>query len=98
MLGIAEGIETAFAAASLFGVPCWSAINTALLSQWEPPTDVSEIIVFADNDANYAGQAAAYTLAHRIVRSSRKVSVNIPDVPGQDWNDVLALTKERVAA
>ena len=35
-LGIAEGIETAFAASALFGVPCWAAGNDSGLSGWDP--------------------------------------------------------------
>jgi hypothetical protein len=63
VLGIAEGIETAFAAADLFGVPCWAAINSGMLADWDPPAEVREVIIFGDNDAKAAGQAAAWTLA-----------------------------------
>lgn len=99
VLGIAEGIETAFAATALFGVPCWSAINTTILSQWEPPECVREIIVFGDNDPKFGGHAAAYALAHRLAaRSSRTASVKIPDIIGQDWNDVWLQQQERIAA
>jgi putative DNA primase/helicase len=91
VLGIAEGIETAFAASRLFGVPCWAALTADLLAQWEPPQAVEEVIVFGDNDLSYAGQAAAFTLAKRLVNQCRlKARVEIPSAPGQDWNDVFA--------
>ncbi len=63
VLGVAEGIETAFAATALFGVPCWATINTTIMAQWSPPDGVREVVIFGDNDANLAGQAAAYVYA-----------------------------------
>lgn len=88
-LGISEGIENAYAASSLFGVPCWAATNATLLAQFEPPADVRELIVFGDNDPKFGGAAAAYALAHRLAVKGRKTSVEIPSRAGSDWNDVL---------
>jgi putative DNA primase/helicase len=93
-LGIAEGIETALSAAKLFDVPCWAALNTSMLKQWEPPAGVKRVIVFGDADGKFAGQAAAYELARRL--SLRiEVAVEVPDAIGMDWNDVL---RERLVA
>jgi putative DNA primase/helicase len=90
VLGIAEGIETAFAASKLFEVPVWSAINSELLAQWEPPQGVEEVIVFGDNDPKFAGQAAAFNLAKRLTTQRQiKTRVELPQITGQDWNDVL---------
>ncbi|MGA0595418.1 toprim domain-containing protein [Enterovirga sp. CN4-39] len=89
VLGIAEGIETALAAASIFGVPCWAATNTTILSHWIPPEAVREVIIFGDNDPKFGGQAAAHALAHRLAVRGRTVRVEIPDRAGFDWNDVL---------
>ena len=88
-LGIAEGIETALAAASLFSVPVWAAVNATMLAKWLPPDEASEIIVFGDADAAFVGQAAAYALANRLARKNRTVTVKLPDRVGTDWNDVL---------
>lgn len=89
-LGIAEGIETALSATALFCLPCWAALSSSILETWEPPDDVENVTIFGDNDINFAGQRAAYQLAHKL--SVRKVkidvSVCIPKKPG-DWNDVL---------
>lgn len=91
VLGIAEGIETALSASQIWGVPCWSAVNSSMLMAWEPPAPVKEIVVFGDNDPKYGGQAAAFALAHRLSAGARRLPVKVempPDV-GMDWNDVL---------
>lgn len=87
-LGIAEGIETAIAAAELFEVPVWSCISTAGIESFEPPEGVRHVIVFADNDRNFAGQAAAYRAAHRLALKGCEVEVCIPPTVG-DWLDEL---------
>jgi putative DNA primase/helicase len=87
-LGVAEGIETALAASALFKVPTWAAISATFLENFEPPADVSKLIIFGDNDANHVGQTAAHTLASRVAARAT-VEVHIPERPGTDWNDVL---------
>ncbi|MGE8126032.1 DUF7146 domain-containing protein [Methylobacterium sp. NPDC080182] len=96
-LGIAEGIETALAAAALFAIPVWAAVNASQLAKWVPPPEATEIVVFGDADAAFVGQAAAYALAHRLARKDRTVTVKLPDRVGTDWNDVL-LEQMRVEA
>lgn len=87
-LGIAEGIETAIAAAKRFKVPTWAALNANLLSKWTPPAGVSEVLIFGDCDAKFGGQAAAYALAHRLsARMGIAATVHIPEVVGRDWAD-----------
>ena len=87
-LGIAEGIETALAAAELFEVPVWSCISTSGIESFEPPQGVEHVVIFADNDANFAGQAAAYRAAHRLALKGYEVEVCIPPTGG-DWLDEL---------
>lgn len=89
VIGIAEGIETALAASLLFRVPVWAAINANLMAKWIPPQGVEDVAIFSDNDANFHGQHAAYTLAHRLTQQGLKATVNVPPVVGKDWNDVL---------
>lgn len=87
-LGIAEGIETAFAAAKRFGMPVWSAINSNGLSKWQPPAGVDEVHIFGDCDPKFGGQAAAFALAHRLAaRLNLAVQVHIPGQIGLDWAD-----------
>jgi putative DNA primase/helicase len=88
-LGIAEGIETAMAASALFEMPVWAALNAALLAKWTPPPGCDDVAIFADNDPLFGGQAAAFALAHRIAVKRVAVTVHMPPVVGQDWNDVL---------
>ncbi|UDL87986.1 toprim domain-containing protein [Mesorhizobium sp. PAMC28654] len=95
-LGIAEGIETALAASALFGVPCWSAVNSTGLEKWLAPAGVTEIVVYGDNDPKFGGQAAAYALAHRLACAGLMAGVQIPPTVGDDWNDVL-LNSRRAA-
>ena len=90
VLGIAEGIETALAASELFELPVWSCISAQGIESFEPPAGVREVIVFADNDANFAGQAAAYRAAHRLKLKGFEVEVVVPEIIG-DWLDVLRL-------
>jgi putative DNA primase/helicase len=89
VLGIAEGIETALAAQAKFDVPCHAALTAGFLAKWQPPEGVSKVIVFGDCDQSFTGQAAAYTLAHRLSRKLQ-VEVRIPGQFGTDWADEVA--------
>lgn len=88
VMGIAEGIETALAAAKLGEIPVWASTNTNMLEQWQPPEGVRCVHIYADNDMNYAGQASAYRLAHKLMIAGIQAVVSVPDMFG-DWNDVL---------
>ena len=88
-VGISEGIENAIASFNLFKIPTWAASNSVLLEQWEPPSFIKKVVVFGDNDENYVGQAAAYSLAKRLSRENIEVEVKIPDKG--DWCDVQSI-------
>lgn len=90
-LGIAEGIETALAASALYQMPVWAAINSTNLKKWLPPEGCDEVAIFGDNDPKFGGQAAAWSLAHRLStgKTSIPVTVHIPKRVGFDFNDVL---------
>lgn len=88
VMGVAEGIETAISAAIMFDMPVWACVNSTLLSKWIPPAKAEHVTVFGDNDANFTGQAKAYHLANRLeVQYKRRVTVMIPPMAGDDWND-----------
>ena len=85
-MGITEGVETALACMDRFVLPVWASSNTAMLEAFETMQGIKSIIVFADNDANFAGQKSAYILANRLALQGVKVDVLIPPHVG-DWND-----------
>lgn len=86
-LGIAEGIETALSASMRFGVTTWAAISAGMMEKWIPPSGVSRVVVFGDNDASFTGQAAAYRLAQKLTAKNIAVEVRIPEWTGKDWAD-----------
>lgn len=90
-MGVAEGVETALSATALTGIPCWATLNTGGLKAFVPPVGVERLVIFADNDAKFGGQAAAFSLAHKLSCLARPIEVEIrlPERPGTDWNDVL---------
>lgn len=87
-MGVAEGICTALAASKLFGIPVWAATGTAQLARWQPPPEAKHVIICADNDKNFAGQSAAYALAHRLSVEGRDIEIRMPALNG-DFNDAL---------
>ena len=94
-LGIAEGIETALTASQLFGCPVWSVVSANGIESFEPPPGVKTLTIFADNDANFTGQAAAYSAARRLSLQGMTCEVAVPPTAG-DWLDML--NRREVAA
>jgi putative DNA primase/helicase len=86
VLGIAEGIETALSAAVLDGIPVWAALNTSLLSRFEPPPGVTTLRVYGDRDE--AGLMAALKLLERL-QGRVRLEIRTPPAPAKDWNDQL---------
>jgi putative DNA primase/helicase len=98
-LALAEGIETALAVHRRLGLPVWAAGNAGALEVVAVPATVTAVRIFADCDANFRGQAAAYRLAHRLatIRRGLEVSVYVPRETGKDFLDVY-YARRRVAA
>jgi putative DNA primase/helicase len=86
---IAEGVESAYAAHLDSGLPAFAAMNANCLENFVPPDKVTQVWIYADNDRNYTGQAAAYKLAKRLMIKGVEAWVFVPDRVGQDMNDVL---------
>lgn len=99
-LGIGEGIETALAASLTDKLPTWSVVNTSGMKKFIVPEDVTELVVYADNDeitrqGRRPGFEAAEALADRadVVARVRartlKVSVVTPARRGHDMANLL---------
>lgn len=86
-IGVAEGIETALGANKKFGIPVWSLSDSGIMKKFIPPLFVKDVLIFGDNDANYEGQAAAYSLACTLSKRGIQVDVKIPERIGTDWAD-----------
>ncbi len=94
-LNITEGIETALAVREMTDETVWSVASSVLMEQFEPPRTVEKVVIFSDNDVNYSGQKAAYTLANRlIIRNKIIAKVFVPRNPG-DFLDELNHSKGR---
>lgn len=95
-LGVAEGIETAIAAAMLTGIPVWSCVSAAVLAQFVPPQQVQALYIFADNDESGTGQKAAEKLARRCCAAGLSVRTLTPKTTGTDWADELIARRATV--
>lgn len=93
-LAISEGIETGLAVQELYRLPVWATISAGGLKAFQPPQEVRRLHVFADHDRSFVGQAAAFDLAKRLGQKI-EVIVNVPDLPGTDWLDVLNAKAKR---
>ena len=60
------------------------------MTAFEPPAGLRRAMIFGDNDFNFVGQAAAYTLARRLHRNGIAVEVHVPEDADTDWLDVLS--------
>jgi len=94
-VGICEGIETALAVHEDMKIPTWACVNTGIMKSFEPPPNIKRVIIFADNDKNFAGQKAAYGLANRLyIDLKLSVDVFVPYVPGDDFLDQMLRQKK----
>lgn len=96
VIGVAEGIETALAAAAGSNLPVVAAYCASNLASWQWPACARRIVVFADADK--AGHAAADALRMRALRTGVVCEVHAPSQPDADWADVWAQRIQEGAA
>lgn len=95
VIGIAEGLETAWAAYKATGLPTWSTVNAQLMKTFDVPEGVHTVIVWADLDRSQTGEIAAQVLKLRLEADGYNVLVLLPkaqiptEAKGVDWNDIL---------
>lgn len=87
-LCVTEGVETALAVHELTSMPVWAALNAGNMEAVVLPKELKRVFVYCDNDANFVGQKAAYTLANRLSVAGVDVAVLCPPDIGTDWADV----------
>jgi len=94
-LALTEAIEKSIAVYLATGKPTWAALSAGNLEKIWIPDTVTEVDIYADNDADgdFAGQAFAFALARRLKREEkegirRRVCVFVPKWPGVDWSDI----------
>lgn len=85
-LAIAEGIESALAAAHLF-TPMWSAIDAHNLAAFPIVNGIDSLMIFADHDD--VGTGAAKICARRWLTMGRDVRIRRPKIRGHDAADVM---------
>lgn len=88
---VAEGLETAWSARLLTGLPTAVASSDTLLAQMQFPANVKFVAIWADNDA--AGIKHADMLIERLREEGRRAIKIVPtyDLGREkiDWNDAL---------
>jgi putative DNA primase/helicase len=92
VLGIGEGIESSLSAYQLYNIPTWSVMNTSVMKKFTAPLGVTTLYIFADNDSNGAGLAAAFTCGHKNILANNhveKVIIRVPEQKNKDFNDLL---------
>jgi DNA primase len=85
-LVVAEGIENAFAAMQLNGIPAWAAMSTSGIRSLALPPKIHEVVIATDGDE--PGRQAARQAAERWTRNGVRVRIKDPG-DGRDPNDVL---------
>jgi hypothetical protein len=73
------------------------------LERFEPPPEVSLLVVWADLDVSGAGEKAAMGLRERLLARGIQVAVHVPrgpipaDLKSLDWADVWRLKARSIA-
>lgn len=94
-LVLGEGIETTLAAATRIDyrgthlIPAWAACSAGGMAKFPVLSGVECLTLLVDNDKSGAGQRAAAECSQRWTDADREVIRLIPDIQGQDFNDIV---------
>ena len=93
---VAEGIESALAGRQLIdateGYGVWATVSARGMADLKIPGDLDHLIICADNDRSFTGQAAGYVLANRASTSKnppKSITVVSAAKLGEDMVDLL---------
>ncbi len=85
---VGEGIESTLSA-TFHNIPGWACGSAGMMEGLVIPEHITDVIIAADNDVSFTGQAAAYVLAKRLTIQKIACRVIIPRKIGTDFNDEL---------
>ena len=87
---VAEGIESALAAQSLFHLTAYAALSANGLTQWIAPPQIKRVLIIADNDTpRPIGRQTAENLAKRLKANGLQCAIFEPPTHGHDALDFL---------
>ncbi|WP_240502078.1 toprim domain-containing protein [Sphingomonas panacis] len=86
-LGLAEGMETAYSAMILFGLPVWATLGNERLAGITIPKSVTRLLLLPDNDRG--GKIGAAKAEQAYAMPDRTIETVWPPPGFNDWNDVL---------
>ncbi len=89
LLAVTEGIEDALSAWVLWQIPTWATLGTSGMKSFDPPEGIKELLIFADQDLNGAGQRAAWELRDKMEEMGRAARVLVPGDGSKDLNAFL---------
>jgi putative DNA primase/helicase len=88
-IAIAEGVETTIAARYLYR-PVWSVLDAGGMRHFPVLAGIEHLEIFADHDANGAGEAAARHCLERWENAGAEVAIVMPPTAGSDIADFIA--------
>ena len=89
-LSIAEGLETALAAAAEYYRPIWALGDANAIGSFPVLSGIESVTIIVDNDVNGVGQRAARDCSERWTAAGREVFRILPTDPGADMADIVA--------
>ena len=88
-LHIGEGLETCLAARMEGFRPIWAVGNAGAIGAFPVLSGIDCLSIIVDNDHNETGQQASRDCSERWTSAGREVRRIIPNISGQDFNDII---------